>query len=344
MAGQGHDVLVIGAGVSGLTTGICLAEAGLSVLIRTSLPPVETTSAVAGALWGLHLVERGERALGWGRRTLAELMGLASNAPSTPSAPSTPGAPGAPMAASGAAPATGVRVASGVQICRPADAPPEWSGLLGGFRPCQGGELPAGYQAGWRFAAPLVDMPVYLAYLLSRFRAAGGTVEAGTVGSLTGAARHLRAVVNCTGAGARDLVPDPLVTPVRGQIVVAANPGLDEFFVDDSGPPSELLYFFPHTRRVVLGGTSERGSSELRPDPRTGARILDRCAAIEPRLRGAEVIAHRVGLRPARPTVRAEAQRLPGGTLLCHNYGHGGAGVTLSWGCARDIAGMILHQ
>ena len=47
------DVLVIGAGVSGLTTGICLAEAGLSVTIRTAAPPGQTTSVAAGALWGL---------------------------------------------------------------------------------------------------------------------------------------------------------------------------------------------------------------------------------------------------------------------------------------------------
>jgi D-amino-acid oxidase len=322
MADGQHDVLVIGAGVSGLTTGICLAEAGLSVLIRAQWPPADTTSAVAGALWGMHLVERSERALGWGRDTLAELTALAASA-----------------AASG----TGVRVVNGVQVSLPGAAPPDWAGLLGTFRPCHAGELPAGYQDGWRFAAPVVDMPVYLDYLLDRFREAGGTTETGVAGSLADAGRGRLAVVNCSGAGARDLVPDPLVTPVRGQIVVVANPGLDEFFVDDSGPPADLLYFVPHARRVVLGGTSERGRSDLSPDPRTAARILGRCAAVEPRLRGAEVIAHRVGLRPARPTVRTEAQRLPGGPLLCHNYGHGGAGVTLSWGCAREVAALVLR-
>jgi len=311
-------VLVIGAGVSGLTTGICLAEAGLRVVIRADRPPGETTSAVAGALWGLHQVESGGRALGWARASLAELTRLAGQ------------------------PGTGVRMASGVLAAGRAGTPPDWTAFLDGVRPCRDGELPGGYEAGWRFTAPVVDMPVYLGYLLGRFRGAGGTAQTGVAGSLAGAAREAPAVMNCTGIGARDLVPDPAVTPVRGQIVVVPNPGLDEFFVDDSGPPPELLYIFPHTGRVVLGGTSEPGSSALRPDPRTAARILDRCAAVEPKLRGAEVIAHRVGLRPVRPTVRVEAQRLPGGTLLCHNYGHGGAGITLSWGCARDAAGLII--
>ena len=63
MADRVRDVLVIGAGVSGLTTGVCLAEAGLSVLVRAERPPGETTSAVAGALWGLHMVESSDRAL-----------------------------------------------------------------------------------------------------------------------------------------------------------------------------------------------------------------------------------------------------------------------------------------
>jgi len=49
-----------------------------------------------------------------------------------------------------------------------------------------------------------------------------------------------------------------------------------------------------------------------------------------------------VGLRPYRPSVRLEAEALPGGGVLWHNYGHGGAGVTLSWGCAREITSAVL--
>jgi len=93
---------------------------------------------------------------------------------------------------------------------------------------------------------------------------------------------------------------------------------------------------------VLLGGTEESGNWSLEPDPATTERILRDCAAIEPRLRGAAVIAHRVGLRPVRPSVRLEAENLDGGRRLVHNYGHGGAGVTLSWGCAMEVASAIL--
>jgi D-amino-acid oxidase len=43
-----------------------------------------------------------------------------------------------------------------------------------------------------------------------------------------------------------------------------------------------------------------------------------------------------------RPSVRLETETLDGGRRLVHNYGHGGAGVTLSWGCALDVAAAVL--
>ena len=147
-------------------------------------------------------------------------------------------------------------------------------------------------------------------------------------------------IVNCTGIGARELTPDPALYPVRGQVVVAANPGLTEFFVGE-GADDEVSYIFPHGATVVLGGTHEPGAESLRPDPATAERILASCAAVDPRLAGAPVLGHRVGLRPVRPRVRLESAALPGGRLLVHNYGHGGAGVTLSWGCARAVLAEV---
>ncbi|MFE6645077.1 FAD-dependent oxidoreductase [Nocardioides sp. NPDC057772] len=52
------------------------------------------------------------------------------------------------------------------------------------------------------------------------------------------------------------------------------------------------------------------------------------------------MLEHRVGLRPTRPQVRVTAERSDKG-LVIHNYGHGGAGVTLSWGCAEDVARLL---
>ena len=135
-------------------------------------------------------------------------------------------------------------------------------------------------------------------------------------------------------------MPDPLVTPLRGQVVVARNPGIEEFFRHPSDGP-ESTYVFPHGDVVLLGGTAEEGAWDLAPRPSATQRIMRDCAAVLPALRGAQIVAERVGLRPYRPDVRLEAEDLGDGRVLWHNYGHGGAGVTLAWGCARELASSI---
>jgi D-amino-acid oxidase len=317
VTGGEPDVLVVGAGVSGLTTAICLAEAGLTVTIRAARLPLETTSAAAGAIWGPHLVGDGEPVARWSSETLVTLRDLAGQ------------------------PGTGVRIGSGVEAWRHPDEPPRWADLLPGYRRCEAAELPGGFVGGWRYSAPLVAMPVYLAYLLDRFTRDGGVVQVATVSSLAQAAASAPVVVNCTGIGAHDLVPDAALEPVRGQAVIVVNPGISEFFIGPGDAAGNLAYIFPHGDTVLLGGTEQRGDWSLDPDPEISRRILARCAAVEPRLSGAEVLAQRVGLRPVRPAVRLDCERLGGGGLLVHNYGHGGAGVSLSWGCARDVTRLI---
>jgi D-amino-acid oxidase len=93
----------------------------------------------------------------------------------------------------------------------------------------------------------------------------------------------------------------------------------------------------------VLGGTFDARRTGTEPDPDEAAAIVARCVALVPDLAGAPVLGHRIGLRPVRrggPRVATEA--LPGGGRIVHAYGHGGAGMTLSWGCADEIADLAL--
>jgi D-amino-acid oxidase len=136
-------------------------------------------------------------------------------------------------------------------------------------------------------------------------------------------------------------VPDPAVVPVRGQVVIAANPGVEEFLVNRDPEPPWIVYMFPHGDTILLGGTNEEGNWDRQPSAEVAERIMAGCIAIEPRLRDAEILGHRVGLRPWRPEVRLEAEPLGDG-VLWHNYGHGGAGISMSWGCAAEIARSVL--
>ena len=210
-------------------------------------------------------------------------------------------------------PGAGVRQVSGREVSEEVDSPPEWLDLLADHRLLGAGELPPGFASGWQYTAPVVTMPVYLEYLLARYAAAGGSIEIETVSSLS--AVDAPVVVNCTGVGARKLAGDPSVVPVRGQVVVVRNPGIDEFYINHALHGYDYVYPFPHGDLVLLGGTAEEEAWDLPPRPEVSARILRDTAAVFPQLNGAEVVAERVGLRPDRPTVRLEAESLPGGRV-----------------------------
>jgi D-amino-acid oxidase len=318
-----RDVTVVGAGVMGLSTAICLAEAGVRVAVHAAEAPDQTTSAAAGALWGPHLVGADDRIGRWAEETRLRLLDLLTF----------------PF----------VQDCSGIAAEAGDDAdesrPPEVAETASDVTVCPPDEVPPGYAVAWRFRAPLVSMPEYLGYLHERYLAAGGApIVAAEYPSLADAARAAGGgvLVNCAGSGARTLVPDPDVVAVRGQIVIASNPGITEFFVGAGHPAHELTYVFPHDGRLVLGGTEVHDDWRTDPDPGTAEQILAACTAAVPALAGATVLGHRVGLRPYRPAVRLETERAADGTVIVHNYGHGGSGVTLSWGCAQDAAALAI--
>ncbi|MEU3978933.1 FAD-dependent oxidoreductase [Streptomyces sp. NPDC026672] len=301
-------MIVVGGGVIGLTTALVLAEGGRRVRVWTREPAGRTTSAVAGALWWPYRIRPEELVGEWALVSLAVYEGLARRPDET-----------------------GVRMVEGVHAgVRMAGLGP-WAARVPGL--CEA-------EAGTGLAArlPLIDMPVHLAWLGGRVRAAGGRVEQREVTDL--AAVPTAVVVNCSGLGARRLVPDPAVRPVRGQLVVVENPGITTWLTSADERSDESTYFFPQPGGLILGGTAEEDDWSLEPDPRVAEEIVARCAAVRPEIAGARVLEHRVGLRPVRDAVRLERQSLPDGRTLVHNYGHGGAGVTVAWGCAEQAAAL----
>lgn len=311
---------MVGAGVSGLTTAACLAEAGWAVQVWSAEPPQETTSVVAGALWGPSFQEPTSKTMAWTNRSLDDFVALATD------------------------PTTGVRMAPSLTVSNlPAggEVPPQ-ARSIPDLRQVADGELPAGFANGFRATMPLVDMPRYLDYLLSRLAAVGVEVRPRAVRSLVEAADAAPLVVNCTGLGARELLGDHELEPVFGQHVVLSNPGLDELFME-LATTADWTSYFPHPDRVVCGGVSLPGRTDTRPDQDITERILSRVRGIEPRLRDASVLEVVTGLRPVRAAVRVEAEPL-GNSWCVHNYGHGGNGVSLSWGCAREVVGLAARS
>jgi D-amino-acid oxidase len=313
----GQSVIVVGAGVIGLTTAVVLAEAGFAVTVLAKEMPGNTTSAAAGAMWGPYLVEPRDRVQDWAEYSLRAFAGLA-------------GIPG-----------TGVRLVTGIEASRSASArPPDFLAMLDNVGACGPGELPDGFVTGWRYTVPLIDMDMYLSYLRRRLETAGGSLRQQQVTDFGQVARLAPVVVNATGMGARELAGDDQLTPVRGQLVIVDNPGITDFFTEDTGLSPDLLHLYPHGGSLVLGGVAEDGNWSLEPDENTARAIIGRCAVIDPRVANLPVRANRVGLRPTRPAIRCERDLSVTGYSLLHNYGHGGAGVSLSWGCASEMRSL----
>ncbi len=312
-------MIVVGSGVIGLTTAVVLAESGRRVRIWTREPAERTTSAVAGALWWPYAIEPQDLARTWALRSLSVYEELAERPDET-----------------------GVRMVEGVMGGTLMDEHAPWAtARLPGLRASTADEY-AG--PGLWARLPLIDMPVHLGWLRARFLRAGGVVEERTVTDLGEARARAGTVVNCTGIGARELLGDTGVRPVRGQLVVVENPGLRTWLVSEDAESGTTTYLFPQPGGLVLGGTTEADAWSLEPDPVVAADIVARCAALRPEVAGARVLGHRVGLRPVRPAVRLERDASAGGGeqgVLVHNYGHGGAGVTVAWGCAEVVLGLV---
>src|SRR3954453_10386836 len=288
-------VIVVVAGVVGLSCALRLLEAGRRVHVLARELPRETTSAVAAAIWYPYRADPPERVLAWSRRTYDELARIA-----------------------GEHSESGVGLREGTEKVTSRDEKPWWSDAVPDLHETL--DVPAGYDGGWAFTAPLVEMPVYLDWLGERGLAAGGSVTRLNLHGLPGTGGGgPDAVVDCSGIGAKFLASDPTVHPVQGQVVLVEQVGLERWWLDDTNPDGPT-YVVPRSHDIVVGGTDVEGEWSRTASPEVAAAILRRGLRLVPALAGAEVLGHRVVLRPARSEVRLERV-----ADVVHCYGHGGA-------------------
>ena len=362
-------IIVVGAGVVGLTCGVRLAESGVDVdVLARDLPP-ETASAAGGAVWLPLLAAPGSRFTELALGTLPVLRELAE------------------VDGSGVRLLTGHLHTAGTGRPRWLDAvthvvpavqesdPRAGGGADGGRSPGAGGTRasrsgPPGAGAGtwWRLQVPVVAISFYLGHLRTRLADAGGTVTRLPLARLP----EQGLVVNCTGSSARALADDPQVRPVHGRTVVLADPGLDAWWGEEVPGGDAVRYVLPHGREVVVGqvagpdaaqdppaspagtpagppvgtlGRTSVGTPAETPVRASVAALAQSAGALVPALRGATVLGHRSGQVPQRPEIRLDVVRRQGAEdareAVVHCYGHGDSGVTTSWGCADAVAALV---
>ncbi|MEV6287449.1 FAD-dependent oxidoreductase [Kribbella sp. NPDC051770] len=311
-------VVVLGAGISGLSTALLLRERGDDVVVVSADATEATTSHLAAAVWFPTSAGPADKVASWGSTTYDVLAREAADH------------------------VPGVVMRESLVVYREEPGPQPWAAAVGEVRPATPDELPAGYSHGLRFAVPLVEMPTYLPRLHQRYLDTGGHHLVRRAAALTDLLDlQPDAIVNCAGLAAGELVGDRTTYPIRGQIVRVRNPGLT-LSVRDEHHPAGRAYVHPRTDDCILGGTLDQGSWDTAVDDATTASIVQRCTDLVPALAGAEVIEALVGLRPGRPEVRLERdEQLIPGVPVVHNYGHGGSGITLGWGCAQDAVSLV---
>ena len=304
---KGH-CLIVGAGVSGLSSGIRLLEDGWDVTIWSSDFSPNTTSDIAAALWYPFLSAPVERTDVWGSNTYNVLKQLARKKD------------------------TGVSMTQTYEYFRSSQPDPSWKDVVDNFERSNE-NLPAEYVESFSFVSPIIEMPIYLDWLMKKYEASGGKLEKRTISSFDVIKSPFDIIINCTGLNSGELLEDNEVYPVRGQIIRVKAP-LTEMYLDQQ--IETLAYIVPRSEDVVLGGVAQQGSWSLEQNTKDHDFILNKCASIIPELKDAEIIEDLVGLRPGRTEVRLEKEERDGVDLI-HNYGHGGSGVTLSWGCADEV-------
>ncbi|GAB6022028.1 hypothetical protein CHUAL_006178 [Chamberlinius hualienensis] len=316
-------VAVVGGGVIGISSALAVVQRvpnlSLTVIAESFSP--DTTGDGAAGLWMPYLLGKGLKQLTseWAKQTFSFLQDLfLSDAEST-----------------------GISLVTGYAFDDEDEVDLFWKDLVLGLSPMSSNELNlVGASKGFKFTTFITECRKLLPYLMKKLEAHGVTFIKRKLNSLDDIVNDYDVIINCPGVKASLLVQDADVHPIRGQIVKVSAPWVKMFMINQDN------YIIPNSEFVVLGGTHQRGNWNLEPNPEDRKHIMEGCTKILPSLKNARVVGEWVGLRPGRSQVRLEVQKIKEfpSKLVVHNYGHGGSGVTVFWGCAQHVARLVEHE
>lgn len=235
---------------------------------------------------------------------------------------------------------------------------------------------------GWVFDCIFADWSLYFPALIALYRQSGGRITKQKLEHKDISGLSSEIVINCAGTGGPLLFDDPsedqlimrghllhkaeapLITNNAGKIISYNYTPQPDVYSDADGNACDV-YCYPRKDGWILGGSRQLGqltkdnkwenveesSAYTIKEIKFPRQIIDLNNEIIDHSYGhsldvSDDITPTVGYRyiqNRKNGLRLEQENISD-KIVYHNYGHGGAGVTLSWGCAIEIAHQISTQ
>lgn len=232
---------------------------------------------------------------------------------------------------------------------------------------------------GWVFDCIFADWNRYFPTLLSLYRQVGGEVTKRSLKKSDIKTLPVKTIVNCSGTGASVLFDDPsneqlimrghllhkadspLITSADGEIISYNYTPKSSVYADAEGNACDV-YCYPRKDGWILGGSRQlrelNDKSEQSNFDQSSVYTIDDIPFPQPIINlNNKILKHTFGhsitiedditpmvgyryIRNRKNGFRLEKENISD-KIVYHNYGHGGAGVTLSWGAALEIGKQI---
>ncbi len=308
------NIAIIGAGISGMSTAFLLTQKNHRITIYAKAFSPNITSNRAAAFWFPYHIRNDRRGIRWCHISYMYYKKLAKQKD------------------------TGISMHQLIKVLRKGVKEEEsvWIDFMpsGSYRVMYSNELQPGIAKGYDIIVPLIETQIFLPWLQKQLQQSGVELIEKEINNLSELTSSYDLVINCSALGAGKLCNDDSVIPVRGQVGLLAPKNNLPIYLDNE----KMLYVVPRKDAIIVGGTYEERVETETTEPSTIERILNNAYEIFPELKQQKVIGSWAGLRPYRTEVRVEHEE---GTNIIHNYGHGGSGFTLSFGCAEEISAIV---
>ncbi|MCW3090571.1 MAG: FAD-dependent oxidoreductase [Ferruginibacter sp.] len=309
------NIAIIGAGISGMSTAYLLSGNGCRVTIFATAFSPYLTSNKAAAFWFPYHIRNDKRGIGWCNTSYQYYRSFSDQ------------------------PQTGISMCQLKKVLRvnTAEEEPVWISFMpeGCCRAMEREELAPGIERAYDVTVPLIETQIFLPWLQQQLLQRGVLFVEREINDFGEIAGQFDWVINCSALGARKLCNDDTVIPVRGQVALLEPRSGMSIYLDNES----LLYVVPRKDAIIVGGTYEAGIETTDTEPATIERLLQNAFEVLPELKEQAFIGSWAGVRPFRAEVRVEQEA---GKNIIHNYGHGGSGFTLAFGCAETVCNMVL--